>query len=390
MQFSFTEQQTDFRDAVRQMLDRECTPADLRALFDRALLDAAARSDGGTSTASNAGTGTASEAQASPPPWSVHTPRWKALADMGVVGLTIPELHGGLGLTDLDLVLLLEEAGRAALPEPLLETTALAAPLLARTGLRPEHGTEIGALSNHWLPLIAGGDAVAAVGLSGMQAVPGAVAADLYILESAAQPDGGAEIHAVPADEVVVTPIESLDPTRRLASVNWTPAPHTLVSAGSDAESALAVLADRAALGTAAELVGLADRMITMAADYAKERKQFGRAIGSFQAVKHLLAGAQVKLEFARPVTYAAAWSLAHRTPDASRRASMAKAYASEAATEAARVSLQVHGAIGYTWECDLHLFLKRAWALAPAWGDAAEHRSRVLASVVAERAEQA
>jgi alkylation response protein AidB-like acyl-CoA dehydrogenase len=389
MQFSFTEQQTDFRDAVRQMLDRECTPADLRAVFDAAgRSDAVDRSDGSRGAASDAQVSPSSVH--TPPLSSVHTPRWKALADMGVVGLTIPELHGGLGLTDLDLILLLEEAGRAALPEPLLETTALAAPLLARTGFGPEHGTGIRALSNHWLPLIAGGDAVAAVGLSGMPAVPGAVGADVYILQSAAQPDGGAEIHAVPADEVRVTPIESLDPTRRLGTVHWTTAPNTLVAAGSDAESALTDLADRAALGTAAELVGLADRMITMAADYAKERKQFGRAIGSFQAVKHLLAGAQVKLEFARPVTYAAAWSMAHRTPDASRRASMAKAYASEAATEAARVSLQVHGAIGYTWECDLHLFLKRAWALAPAWGDAAEHRSRVLGSVVAERAGQA
>jgi alkylation response protein AidB-like acyl-CoA dehydrogenase len=375
MQFSFTEQQTDFRDAVRQMLDRECTPADLRAVFD-----AAVGPDGGT--------GTASDARSSPSPSSVHTPRWKMLADMGIVGLTIPELHGGLGLTDLDLVLLLEEAGRAALPEPLLQTTALAAPLLARTGFGPERGTEIGALSNHWLPLIAEGDAIAAIGLSGMPAVPGAVGADLYILEYAS-PDGGSEIHAVPADEVGVVPVSSLDPTRRLGTVDWTPAHNTLVAAGSDAESALAVLADRAAVGTAAELVGLTDRLITIAADYAKERTQFGRVIGSFQAVKHLLAGAQVKLEFARPVTYAAAWSLAHRTPDASRRASMAKAYASEAATEAARVSLQVHGAIGYTWECDLHLFLKRAWALTPAWGDAAEHRSRVLASVVDERAQQ-
>jgi alkylation response protein AidB-like acyl-CoA dehydrogenase len=376
MQFSFTEQQTDFRDAVRQMLDRECTPADLRAVFDAAVVP-----DGGT--------GTAPDGEASPSPSSVRTPRWKALADMGVVGLTAPERHGGLGLTDLDLVLLLEEAGRAALPEPLLETTALAAPHLARTGLGPEHGTDIGALADQWLRLIAAGDAAAAIGLSGMPAVPGALGADVFILEHT-PPEGGIELHAVPADEVGVTPVASLDPTRRLGTVAWAPAPNTLVAAGSDAQSALAVLADRAAVGTAAELVGLADRMITMAADYAKERKQFGRVIGSFQAVKHLLAGAQVQLEFARPVTYAAAWSLAQRTPDASRRASMAKAYAAEAATEAARVSLQVHGAIGYTWECDLHLFLKRAWALAPAWGDAAEHRSRVLTSVVAERAEQA
>jgi alkylation response protein AidB-like acyl-CoA dehydrogenase len=126
--------------------------------------------------------------------------------------------------------------------------------------------------------------------------------------------------------------------------------------------------------------------MITMAADYAKERRQFGAPIGSFQAVKHLLAGAQVALEFARPVVYAAAWSLDEGLPDASRSASTAKALASEAALEAARVSLQVHGAIGYTWECDLHLFLKRAWALSEAWGSAAHHRRRVLDSLTGGR----
>src|SRR5450756_1228765 len=125
--------------------------------------------------------------------------------------------------------------------------------------------------------------------------------------------------------------------------------------------------------------------MISIAAAYAKERNQFGKPIGSFQTVKHLLAGAQVRLEFARPVVYGAAWALDNGTPDASRAASVAKAYASDAATEAARVSLQVHGAIGYTWECDLHLYLKRAWALAESWGSSADHRSRILASLVDE-----
>jgi alkylation response protein AidB-like acyl-CoA dehydrogenase len=396
MRFAFTEQQTDFRDAVRQMLDRECTPDDLRAVFDAAVgphaaakVGAAADVGEGVSATDEVGAAAGAAVESETTVGPVRGTRWKALADMGVVGLTVPELHGGLGLSELDLVLLLEEAGRAALPEPLLETTALAAPLLARTGFGTEFGTEIGVQANHWLHLIAAGDVVAAIGLLGMRAIPGAVGADLYILQHAL-PDGGSEIHAVPADEVGVTAIESLDPTRRLGTVEWTPTPATLVAAGSDADLALAILGDRAAVGTAAELVGLADRMITIAADYAKERKQFGRAIGSFQAVKHLLAGAQVKLEFARPVTYSAAWSVAHLEPDSSRRASMAKAYASEAATEAARVSLQVHGAIGYTWECDLHMFLKRAWALAPAWGDAAEHRSRVLSSVIAERAAQA
>jgi alkylation response protein AidB-like acyl-CoA dehydrogenase len=167
-----------------------------------------------------------------------------------------------------------------------------------------------------------------------------------------------------------------------LGAVAWDATPESRVASGSSAGSLLRRTADRAAVATAAELLGLTERMIGLAADYAKERHQFGKPIGSFQAVKHLLAGAQVKLEFARPVVYGAAWSLDQAEPTASRAASTAKAYASDAATEAARVSLQVHGAIGYTWECDLHLFLKRAWALAEAWGSAAEHRSLVLDSL--------
>jgi alkylation response protein AidB-like acyl-CoA dehydrogenase len=124
--------------------------------------------------------------------------------------------------------------------------------------------------------------------------------------------------------------------------------------------------------------------MITLASSYAKDRQQFGKPIGSFQAVKHLLAGAQVLLEFARPAVYGAAWALDVGNEDSSTAASVAKAYASEAAVEAARVALQVHGAIGYTWECDLHLYLKRTWALSEAWGSAADHRARLLEALLA------
>ena len=168
-----------------------------------------------------------------------------------------------------------------------------------------------------------------------------------------------------------MTPVPSLDPTRRLGVPEWTPTPESRLASGAAARAGMQRTADRAAVATAAQLLGLSDRMITMTAEYAKERHQFGKPIGSFQAVKHLLAGAQVKFEFARPVVYAAAWSLDEGEPTASRAASTAKAAASDAATEAARVALQVHGAIGYTWECDLQLFLKRAWALAEAWGSA-------------------
>ncbi len=218
--------------------------------------------------------------------------------------------------------------------------------------------------------------------------VAGADGADLLVLTAPGSGDGP-EIHLVEAARVSVDPVSSLDPTRRLGVPRWTPTPETLIATGAAARSALRRTSDRAAVATAAHLLGLSDRMVAMTAEYARARHQFGHPIGSFQAVKHLLAGAQVKLEFARPVVYAAAWSLDQGDPTASRAASRAastaKAYASEAATEAARVSLQVHGAIGYTWECDLHLFLKRAWALSEAWGSASDHRHLVLDSLIGD-----
>jgi hypothetical protein len=218
--------------------------------------------------------------------------------------------------------------------------------------------------------------------------VAGADGADLLVLFAPDDHDGP-ELHVVDGSVVTVRSVSSLDPTRRLGIPHWSATAETRVLSGRAAADAWRLTRDRAAVATAAELLGLADRMISIAADYARERQQFGRPIGSFQAVKHLLAGARVRLEFARPVVYGAAWSLDRADPSTSpatvsRSASTAKAYASDAATEAARVSLQVHGAIGYTWECDLHLFLKRAWALAEAWGSSADHRALVLESLVA------
>ena len=369
MHFAFSDQQTEFREAVRQVLANECTTGHLREAFDR-------------------------------PTARGH--RWGTLAELGVVGVTVPEAQGGLGLGLVDLVLLLEEAGRVALPEPLLETTALAGPLLAELGAEGTMtGSEPGGRSHPpwgpaatWSEAIAAGQvaaAVAAPSTAGMsfarQPVPvaGAAGADLFVLAREGSGPGEPELHVVDAGAVSVEPIASLDPTRRLGIPHWRPTTGTRVLAGAAAAAALRHLADRAAVATGAELLGLSERMITLAAEYAKERRQFGKPIGSFQAVKHLLAGARVRLEFARPVVYGAAWAVDHSTPDASRAASVAKAYASESALEAARVSLQVHGAIGYTWECDLHLFLKRAWALAEAWGSAADHRALVLESLLAE-----
>ena len=349
MHFAFTDQQLEFRDVVRQVLAKECATDDVRAAYG-----------------APAG----------------RTPRWAALAGMGVVGLTVPEAHGGLGLGMVDLVPLAEEAGRVALPEPLVATSGMAAPLLADLDAA---GTADGRIGP-WLDALAAGDLTAAVGDPAWPAAPvaGACGADLLLLV-ADGPDGPT-LHGVDASSVTVTPASSLDPTRRLGTPVWAPSPDTVLVSGDRAEEHLAVTADRGAVATGAELLGLADAMVSLTAAYAKDRQQFGKPIGSFQAVKHLLAGAQVLLEFARPVVYGAAWALDAGDPGASRAASVAKAYASDAATEAARVSLQVHGAIGYTWECDLHLFLKRTWALAEAWGSAADHRSRLLDSLLAGR----
>ena len=358
MHFAFSDQQTEFRDTVRQVLAKECTADDLRAAFEHP---------------------------------SAHTPRWDVLAELGVVGLSVPEGQGGLGLGLVDLVLLLEEAGRVSLPEPLLETTALAVPLLA--DLLGSGGPGVAAGAEERLGAITAGRVTAALGTvdggPDPAAIAGADGADLLVLYTPGDGDGP-ELHVVDGAVVTVRSVSSLDPTRRLGIPHWSPTAETRVLSGPGAASAWRTTNDRAAVATAAELLGLADRMITLAADYARERHQFGKPIGSFQAVKHLLAGAQVRLEFARPAVYGAAWSLDQTGPAAppasaaSRAASTAKAYASDAATEAARVSLQVHGAIGYTWECDLQLFMKRAWALAEAWGSAADHRALVLESLVA------
>ena len=224
---------------------------------------------------------------------------------------------------------------------------------------------------------------VAADGMLRTPRVVGVRDADLLVL-AVRDDESGWQLHAVPAASCTAHPTPALSATRDLATVHWPLSSDTLLAYGVAAEAAVSLLADRAAAGTAAMLIGLTDRMVTMTAAYAKERHQFAKPIGSFQAVKHLLANARVALEFARPATYRAAWSLATAQPTLSHDASMAKAMASDAADLAARVALQVHGAIGYTWECDLHFFLKRTWALSRAWGEAPTHRRLVLGQLLA------
>lgn len=337
MRFAFTDDQLLFRDTVRDYLANECPPE----LVRYAWLNDGRRVDG----------------------------LWDGLAEMGVVGLTVPERFGGLGMDELDLVLLLQESGRVALPEPLVETTAVAAPLLCDVGSQD--------LQDEWLPRIATGNAVVTVGFVGTPFVLDADEAALVILER------NDRIFAIPGDRAILTPQLSVDGARRLFAVDWNRADEIPLVSGVQGWHEVNAAFDRGALGVAAQLVGLAEHLMDVTVDYVRQREQFGVPIGSFQAIKHHLADALLKLEFAKPVVYNAAYSVAHGLDTRSRDVSMAKCFASEAALFVARQALQCHGAIGYTVEYDLHLWMKRVWALAASWGDIAYHRHRVGLAVL-------
>jgi alkylation response protein AidB-like acyl-CoA dehydrogenase len=268
-------------------------------------------------------------------------------------------------MTELDWVLVAEETGYAGLPHPFVDTVAVAAPLLAAAG-DPDD----------LLPSLLDGSRLAAVLPLGTRLVPWGDAVTLLI-EVDREPTSGEWVARRVAAGVAHGERRALadvvDAGRRTVLLEAWRKGDVL---GAPADAALAF--DRGALGTAAQLVGLARRMVDMTVGYVGERKQFGVPIGSFQAVKHHLADAALRLEFAAPAVHGAAWAVATGAPTASRDVSMAKALASDAVRLAGRKALQAHGAIGYTTEYDLHLYLKRAEVLARTWGDAAWHRRRV------------
>ena len=322
MQFGFSDDQLAFRDAVRDLLADACPPAGVRAA------------------------------------WSGEGPGydrglWRTLGEMGVLGLLAPAAEGGLGLTEVDLVLVLEETGRAALPGPVVEHAAVAVPLLATARSGPLDAT------------IAGKE-VATFSANASRVGWGADADVVVVIA-----DGALRV----ADRAPTTPLACVDRSRRDVAMSSVTGPVI------DGDLALAL--DRATLGAAAQQCGLAQHLITATVEYTTARRQFGVPVGSYQALKHHAANALLLLEHARPAVYRAAWSIATRQPTRARDVSMAKVMADRAASRAARVALQCHGAIGYTWEHDLHLWLKRVWVLERAWGTTADHRERVAAAVV-------
>jgi alkylation response protein AidB-like acyl-CoA dehydrogenase len=283
---------------------------------------------------------------------------WARICELGWPALLIAEEHGGLGLGVVELAVVQEELGAALAPSPFLSTVAAAA-LIGAAGSDEQRA--------RWLPALAAGEARGAVATlaeeGGWTAVPDADGADVVVVRDG---DGYAL-----AEDVTVDAVEVLDPTRRLWRVRANGALDPLPGDTGRA-------ADTIAVAIAAESVGVARRTMEMAVEYAKEREQFGRPIGAYQAVSHPCAQMLLEVEGARSTTLYAAWALDHEPESAPLAAAMAKAYASDAGWRVPAAALQVHGGIGFTWEHDLHLWLKRGKANAYLWGDSREHRARV------------
>jgi len=272
---------------------------------------------------------------------------WATLADLGVTALAVAEEHDGIGAHPIDLVVALERIGAHCVPGPVTESIAVAPILLACDTNRSA--------------ALASGDLIASAAIA--PEMPRAVDAGFAGLTLVTD-DG--QVH----DAIVGAAHDSLDPSRKLFDVSITG-----VGWAADIQRAR----EYGALATAAQLIGAGQAMLDASVAYAKQRSQFGRLIGSYQAIKHKLADVHVALELARPLVYGAALSLGALSPDTARDVSAAKVAAAEAALLAARSALQTHGAIGFTQEHDLGLLLLRAQALRSAWGDPAVHRRRVL-----------
>jgi alkylation response protein AidB-like acyl-CoA dehydrogenase len=368
--FSFSPDQQLLKNAARDFLDKQCTPAVVRALWD----DARGESEA----------------------------MWKEMAQLGWVGLALPEEHGGAGLGMVETAILLEEMGRAACPGTYFPTV-LASLAIARAGDRDQQA--------RWLPAIATGQGRASVAFleTGLDWDPGATAtraerkgsgwalsgkklfvpwmhcADV-LLVPARTPEGVGVFLVEPSTPgLAVSPMIAMDPGTRWSTVTLESATveaGALLGGAGDGVALLGWLFRRAAVGAAAEMLGAARRCLDMAVGYAKVREQFGQPIGSFQAIRHTCADMLLEAENSHSATYYAAWALDAGAEDADLAASVAKAYVNDAARRVCGDAIQVHGGIGFTWEYDLHLYFKRAKALETMYGDADYHRELITRHV--------
>ncbi|GAC1396964.1 MAG: acyl-CoA dehydrogenase family protein [Mycobacterium sp.] len=325
---------------------------------------------------------------------------WRQMADqLGLQGLAIPAEFGGAGFSFAELGVVLEETGRALLPGPFFGSVVLAGSILMQC--------EDDAAKARHLPGIASGDTIAAVALaeqSGRWDDGGISVRAEYRLGSwtlngtktfvldghtanlvlvAARSDAGISLFAVDAiDRMTRRQLSSLDPTRREARLDFTDTPAELIGNDGDAWPAISRALDIAAAGLAAEQVGGAQRCLDLAVDYAKTRKQFGKPIGSFQAIRHKCADLMLEIECARGAAQYAVHAAANASDELPAAASLAKAYCSDTYATAAAANIQIHGGIGFTWEHPAHMYFKRAKSSGHLLGDSAYHR-RLLADRV-------
>jgi alkylation response protein AidB-like acyl-CoA dehydrogenase len=323
---------------------------------------------------------------------------WKEMAELGWAGLALPEEWGGQGLGIVDLAVLFEEMGYVCAPSPLLSNTV--------AGLALAAGGSDAQKERYLQPLAAGdlrgtpalidaggpaepmsfsmaaeaaGDGVVLNGEKTL--VLDAGSADFFLVATA---DGRRHVVDRTAGGVTVVPEESIDLTRRLSSVRFenvqVGSDATLPGEGADYHRVFL----RACVALAAESTGVAQRALEMSVSYAKDRQQFGRPIGAYQAVSHRCAQMLLETENSRSAVYGAAWAADAEPESLPLAAHMAKAYASDAGWRVPDAAIQVHGGIGFTWEHDLHFFLKRGRANAATFGDAKWHRERVAEAVLA------
>jgi alkylation response protein AidB-like acyl-CoA dehydrogenase len=371
MDFAFSDEQEMLRASAREFLAKQCPPSYVRRMME------------------------ADDA------WDPEM--WKRLAEMGWTSLGIPEAFGGVG-GFLDLVVVLEEAGRTLLPGPFFATMALAVPALL------EAGTE--AQKKEVLTRIAGGEARATVALTepsgrwdaqgvellGAQRkgdgwtldgaklfVPDAGVADYIVVAARTRPAGEEGVTLFLLDGrpagLTVKPLKTMDMTRRWYELTFdgvTLPDSTVMGAADRGWAPLRRALEWGEAAICAEMVGGAQHVLTTSVEYAKTRQQFGKPIGIYQAVSHKLADMLLETESAKSATYYAAWAVEADAPDRSLAASMAKAYVSDAYRRAAGNGIQVHGGIGFTWEHDMHLYFKRAKASEVTLGDATYHRELV------------
>ena len=362
MDFGFSEEQEMLRQSARTMLERECPAPRVRELMDDALGYAPAM--------------------------------WRRMAELGWLGLVIPESAGGAGLGYIEMAVLAEEMGRALLPSPFIWTVMFAEAI--RRGGNDQQKSEL-------LPKIAAGDLIATAAIlessgawgEGGIAMPARRSGNSFILEgtkilvndahaadrmliaarTGGRRGGGVTLFALDArrPEIAVSALATMDRTRKLSEVrfdNLKVSKNDVVGEVGGGWPLLAAALDRARVTLAAEMIGGAQRVLEMTVDYSRMRQQFGRPIGSFQAVQHKCANMMVDIESARSAIYYAAWAVSNETADAPLAAALAKAAASDAYRRVAADGIQLHGGIGFTWEHDAHLYFKRAKSSEFTFGD--------------------